>query len=152
MTPEQEHNLVSRICAGNTEAEDWMQSMRLFVHLIDDIIDEDLDPQHKQRGAERLCQMGALALHLYTHDFFRKNQGALHGAMLNATMDYANSVAWEDLEGWRGEASDWLRHGSIRVVALIAAICGGYRHARPFSEELWTLAYALHHDKEGRPT
>ena len=45
MTPEQEHNLVLRLCHGNTEAIDWTQRMNEYAHLIDDIVDEDLLPE-----------------------------------------------------------------------------------------------------------
>lgn len=149
MTPEQEHNLVLRICHGNTEAIDWTQRMNEYAHLIDDIVDEDLAPEHRQRGVERICKAQAIALYLYTHRFFQQNQGALTQSMLAQTSDYVTSVKWEKETGWKVTCADWLRHGTIRTLEAIATACGGYLHMRAFSEELWTLAYDLHHDKEG---
>lgn len=151
MTPEEEHDLVLRICAGNDDATQWMQSLRAFVHLSDDIVDEDLAPEHKKRGAERLCQLHALALQLYTHPFFKKHEGPLHAAQLSNLVAYADSVQWEGETGWKGTCADWLRHGGIEVVMIIAAAVGGYDHMRSFSQELRTLAYELHHDAEGKP-
>jgi hypothetical protein len=151
MTPQQEHELVKRVCAGDAQAEDWMQGLRAYVHLSDDIVDEDLAPEHKVRGAERLCQLSALSIKLCTHPFFLKHQGPLHGAMLSNLVAYADSVQWETEPGWKGTCADWLRHGGIEVVMIIAAAVGGYEHMRSFSQELRTLAYDLHHDEEGKP-
>jgi hypothetical protein len=150
ITPEQEHELVKRICKGDTEAEDWMQGIRSYCHLSDDIIDEDIAPIHKKRGAERMCQLGALSIQLYCHPFFRKHQDALYGAMLSNIVAYADSVQWEGEDGWKGVCSDWLRHGGIEIVLIIAAAVGGYAHMRSFSQELRTMAYELHHDQEGK--
>lgn len=151
MTPEQEHDLVLRICAGNDDATQWMQLIRAWVHLSDDIVDEDMAPEHRKRGAERLCQLGALSLRLYTHPFFKRHEGPLHGAQLSNLVTYADSVQWEGEAGWKGTCADWLRHGGIEMVMIIAAAVGGYEHMRSFSQELRSLAYELHHDAEGKP-
>lgn len=151
MTQQEEYELVKKICAGDAEAEDWMQGIRAYCHLSDDIVDEDLAPEHKRRGTERLCSLGALHLKLLAHPFYRKHQGPLHGAMLSNLVAYADSVAWEGESGWKGTCADWLRHGGIEIVMIIAAAVGGYEHMRSFSQELRTLAYDLHHDEEGKP-
>jgi hypothetical protein len=117
--------------------------------LIDDIVDQDMSPEHRVRGAERICKAQALSLFLYTHSFFLKNSGALIQAVLSQTSDYVTSVTWEQETGWKKTCADWLRHGQIRTLETIATICGGYLHMRAFSEELWTLAYNLHHDGNG---
>lgn len=149
MTPTQEHNLTLRICNGNTEALDWMQRMNEYAHLVDDIVDENMAPEHRIQGAERMGKACMLSLYLYTHPFFLKNQGALTQSMSSQTTDWVTSVAWEKASGWRATCSDWLRHGTIRTLQTIASACGGYLHMHSFSEELWTLAYDLHHEKNG---
>jgi hypothetical protein len=149
MDQKTEHDLVIRICRGNKEAEQWMQLIRIYVHLVDDIIDEDIASANRQRGTERMCALGALNMRLHTHPFFLQNGAALHTAMLSNIVAYADSVAWENETGWKKTCSDWLRHGSIEIVMIIAAICGGYEHMRSVSQELRTLAYEKHHDANG---
>ena len=150
MSPVTEHELTLRICNGNKEAEDWMQLMRRYIHVSDDLIDEDIPAAKKLSGAERMCSMGALALRMYSHPFYVKNSNALHAIMLINFAAYTQSVKWENEEGWKGVCADWLRHGGIYVLQIIAAICGGYDHMVSFNDELWTLAYDLHHDPEGK--
>lgn len=144
MTPQQEHDLVKRICNGNTEAEQWIQLMRLYVHLIDDIIDEDLVKLDRARGAKRICQMGVMALSLFTAPFFLKNSAALSTIITSMTVAYWDSVGWEAETGWKRDCSNWIRHGHIEVCIIIACICGGYEHATSVSKELRQLAHELH--------
>lgn len=139
-----------RICNGSEEAFDWMQMGRIYIHEIDDLIDEDIARgAHHAQAAQRVCRIGAIALDLYTHSFFLKNAAALKAAMMLNTINYADSVAWEDSKvDWQRQFSDWSRHGWIDVCLTIARICGGYDHAKAISLELRTNSYVDHHDKE----
>lgn len=141
--------LAVRICNDNQEAKEWLEMLRVFVHVSDDIVDVDVPAASQTSAVERLCFIAALQLKMYTHPFFLKNMHALHGAMLSNLNAYADSVIWEKENGWRKTCSDWLRHGGIEVVMIIAAITGGYDNMRSVSQELRSLAYDLHHDKEG---
>ena len=134
-----------RLCNGNAEALQWIQLGRLYVHEIDDLIDEDLTKAEK---AEKACTIGALALDLYTHPFFLKNMAVLRSHMLLNTSDYLDSVNCENEPGWKQPFSDWFRHGWVNVVLIVAEICGGYANMRNESMELRTMAYQAHHDGE----
>lgn len=135
---------VVRLCNGNAEALDWIQIGRLYVHEIDDLVDEEFT---KQAKAEQVCKIGALALCLYTHPFFLKNMAVLRSAMMINTNTYLDSVMWEESDvAWKRQFSDWARHGWIQVVLIVAEICGGYISMSSASRELWTMAYVAHHD------
>lgn len=135
---------VIRLCQGNKEALDWIQLGRMYVHEIDDLIDEE---NTKLARAEQVCKIGALALCLYTHPFFLKNMAVLRSAMMLNTNNYLDSVQWENSEmEWRKQFSDWARHGWIDIVLVVAEICGGYTNMRNESMELRTMSYLAHHD------
>lgn len=131
-----------------------MQIGRAYIHEIDDLIDVDIPKGDKVRGAERACRIGALALALYTHPFFVKHSQALGGAMLVNTINYRDSVRFEaSTVPWQRNYSDWARHGWLDVCKLVAALCpGGYDVAAAESPAMIAVAYANHHDGEGKPT
>jgi len=118
---------------------------RLYVHEIDDLIDEELTKAEK---AEKACTIGALALDLYTHPFFLKNMAVLRSHMLLNTNNYLDSVNCENEPGWKAPFSDWARHGWVDLVLVVAEICGGYANMRNESMELRTMSYMSHHDGE----
>jgi hypothetical protein len=148
-----DHQSVMRICNGNAKAAEWINIGRIYVHLIDDIIDEDLDGGHRARGAERICGMGACAIKLYSHDFYIENRERLSTLMTLITGLYATSVRYEgsDVE-WKKNFSDWSRHSWLLVVLSVADICGGlrgYENMRNISDELWEQSFVEHHDHSG---
>jgi hypothetical protein len=148
-----DHASVLRLCSGNAEAVDWIQLGRLYCHEIDDLIDEYVKAGDKCKAAERACYIGGLAIALYTHPFFLKNMPALKSAMLLCTLKYRDSVLMEQSNiRWQHEFSDWARHSWIEVCLVVSEICGGYCHARAQSLELWTVAFADHHDSNQHPT
>ena len=143
---------VIKLCCGNEVAIQWLQLGRRYVHLIDDVIDEDIPQANQARGAERICEIGALAIDLYTHPFFLANREALAQAMMTNTNSYADSVAWEKSgTKWKRDFSDWARHGWVEVALVVASICGGYRHMRAMSQELRTVCYMDHHKPDTTP-
>lgn len=148
-----DRNSLLRLCNGNVEAVEWLQLGRIYCHEIDDLIDEDVPAAARARAAERACRIGAMALRLYSHPFFQKNIQALGYAMMINTINYADSVAWEDSKtDWQKSYSDWARHGWLDVALVVASICGGYDVARNESRELRAVAYADHHSKTGNAT
>lgn len=141
-----DHAVATRLCAGNKEALEWLQLGRVWCHLSDDIVDEDLKDGNRQRGAERLCRLGSLSLDLYTHPFFLEHGPALKQAMKTNISNYAMSLKWEDSKvEWQRNFSDWSRHGWLNVCMAVAEICGGYDHMMSLQEEAWTMAFADHH-------
>ena len=143
---------VKRLCNGIQEAVDWIQLGRVYCHEIDDLIDEDLPKALRQRGAQRACRIGAMAIDLYTHPFFLKNMATLKAAMKTCTHQYAESVAWEESQvEWQKNYADWARHSWLDVCLTVAEICGGWDHRVSVAEELRTVSYVDHHE-EGKPT
>jgi hypothetical protein len=146
-----DHAQIVRLCRGNTEALEWIEIGRRYVHEIDDLIDEDVPRGDRRAAAERACRIGALAIQLYSHPFFLKHGAALSQAMLTNTNNYADSVRWEESgTKWQREFSDWARHGWLDVALLVAYICGGYENMRNESAELRAVSYSDHHDDGGK--
>ncbi len=142
----------------------FLHLWREYVHLIDDIVDEDLAGRSQEpgvrsqngdraRGIERINRMGAMAVMLYTHPFFLKNAGALRQVVLNCTNAYADSALWEHSEvDWQRQWADHYRHFGAEMVLAVASSCGGYEHMRSFSPELRCICWHEHHTPTGEPT
>lgn len=140
---------VLRLCNGNEEAMEWVQLGRRYCHEIDDLIDETIPKADARGGLERVCRIGVMAMQVYTHPFFLKHREALSAAMMLNTVNYRDSVLCEAGADWRGQFSDWARHGWIDVVLLVGLICGGYETVINESLALREVAYTLHHDSAG---
>lgn len=141
---------VARLCNGNTEAFEWIQMGRLYCHAIDDLIDETVPKGDRMEAATQVCRIGAMALRLYTHPFFLKNHQALTSVMMVNTINYRDSVLWENSTvEWQRQFSDWGRHGWTDVALVVGELCGGYDAISNESLEIRTTSYVNHHDKRG---
>jgi hypothetical protein len=138
--------LIRRICNGDAEAMDFLANWWApYCHEIDDIIDGE------RTAPEQVLSTFARAAGLYTHPFFLKHGAALRAAALSVTATYADTVAWEKSGvKWQREWADYHRHCSNEMVLAVATICGGYDHARAVMPELRAIAYAEHHDRNGK--
>jgi hypothetical protein len=138
--------LIERVCLGNAEAMEWLaRYWSPYVHAIDDIVDGDTP------GAEALLRTFALAAQVYTHPFFLRHGLELRQLVINITILYADSVAWEkSAMPWQREWADHNRHVGMEVVVAVAHILGGYDHARAISREQRVICYVEHHDLEGK--
>ena len=145
-------NLLELTC-GNEEAADWIIMGREYIHLYDDIVDENMIPGGDlEQGKIRVLRMAGLALELYTHKWFQRNALLLSPVMLMANFHYADSVEWEKSDvAWKRQASDWYRHGWLDAVLLTAYLCGGYDHASKMSKAFKQIAWSQHHDENGNP-
>lgn len=141
-----------RLCNGNKEAMEWVQMGRLYCHEIDDLVDETIPAADTAVGVDRVCRIGMMALHLYTHPFFLKHSEALSAAMMVNTINYRDSVRCEKGNEWQRQFSDWARHGWIGVVQVVGLICSGYDVVAQESLGLWAVAHGLHHDDTGKAT
>lgn len=146
---ELDNNSLFRLCAGDQVAMHWVQLGARYCHLADDQIDTpEKDPV---AAARKACQLGALALELYTHPFFIKNMAALKYALLRNIHAYENSVAWEQSGTvWQSNYSDWARHGWIEVCTTVGDLCGGYGSTSAELPEMIAMAYANHHAIDGK--
>jgi hypothetical protein len=137
-----------RLTNGNELAADFIGLGRVYAHLMDDIIDEQLSRQESNR---MVLRMGAMALELYSHPFYQRNVSALFPVMIRSQSAYLDSCEWEKEDGWKKAYSDWARHSWLEVVLMTAYICGGWEHMRKFEPAARLASYALHHDEKGRP-
>lgn len=134
------------LTCGNQSAIDFLVLWRRYVHHIDDLIDGDL------KGPEAMLGVFMQAAFVYTHPFFLEHMMELRQIAINCTNAYADSVMWEKSDvAWRREFADHYRHFGTEMVIVIAAICGGYAHARKVSPMLRELCWAGHHDERGSP-
>ena len=139
--------LVERVCRGDREAMDFLANFwSRYCHGIDDIIDREPVAQNP----EFVLEVFARAIELYSHPFYLKHLAALKQVALNVTAMYADTVAWEKAADWRAAWADLHRHCSIEMVVAVATACGGYAHARAVIPEVRMVAYAEHHDREGK--
>lgn len=141
-----------RLTKGNETAADWIAMGRVYIHLLDDIIDEDLAPNgDRKQGIQRVLRLAAMALELYSHPWFRQNALLLSSVMLIANVNFADSVDWEQAtEDWKRQWSDWSRHGWLDAVLLTAYLCGGYEHMASMSKAVRQIAWEQHHDETGK--
>lgn len=132
-----------RVTCGNESAADFLKHWSAYVHGIDDIIDEDV-------SNEAILETFMLAAFVYTHPFFVANLMALRQIAINCTNAYADTVAWEKSEeAWKQNFSDHYRHFGAEMVVAVAALCGGYRHARQVSPTLREICWTEHHNAKG---
>jgi len=135
-----------RVTCGNDSAADFLKHWSAYVHGIDDIIDES-------PGPESILETFMLAAFVYTHPFFVANMVQLRQIAVNCTNAYADTVMWEKSdEAWRKNFSDHYRHFGAEMVIAVAALCGGYHHARMISPALRELCWREHHNEKGEVT
>lgn len=145
-----EQAFFERITLGNKEAQDFLRCYGAYIHLVDDCIDEKLEPEIKLEAF--VC-----ARDVYTHPFLLKNP-SLKMVDVCCTNAFADSVAWEksDVE-WKRQWSDHYRHfGSEMALAVAYIVAGGGRegheHMRSISLEMRTSVWAAHHNSKGEAT
>jgi hypothetical protein len=132
------------LTCNNEDASDFLYKWRRYVHDIDDIIDGD------KTGSEFIIATFMSAAYLYAHPFYLANLAALQQIVVNCTNAYADSVAWEKSDTpWKREFSDHYRHFGMEMAIAVAAICGGYNHAREVSLTLREICYHGHHNEKG---
>jgi hypothetical protein len=148
MTRQQmDSSLLQRVCQGNPEAMDFLANhWSPYVHEIDDIMDGD------RPGKREQLMTFARACVLFSHPFYLRHLAALKQIVLNVTVAYADSVAWEqaDATAWQKAWSDHNRHCGLEMVIAIATICGGHELAFAISQEQRTLCQVDHHDRQGK--
>ena len=134
--------LLNRICCGNAEAADWLAHYwNPYVHEVDDIVDgERTDPRDWLKTFAR-------AALVFSHPFYLKHLPTLRAIVLNITVTYADSVAWEQSpDAWKRDWADHNRHAGMDMVLAVAAICGGLDAAFAVSQEQREICYHEHHD------
>jgi len=139
--------LLQRITLGDAEAADFLANhWSPYVHEIDDI----MDGERTQRRA--MLMTFARAAVLFSHPFYLKHLAALRQLVINITVAYADSVAWEKSgDEWKRAWADHYRHIGMEMVVAVAHICGGHEHAFAICQEQRCICHHDHHDREGAP-
>lgn len=134
----------------NPDALLWIQAYGLFVHAVDDIIDNDA-PKDKTRQ-QLILQTFEFAESVYSNHFYIKHIGTLRPLIKMTSNAYMDSVLWEGAdEPWKRQVSDALRQIGNEVLLAVIEICGGFNARRQASLEIRQVSWHAHHLKDGTP-
>lgn len=127
------------------EALDFVIEYRNYIHMIDDIIDED-------RSNEKLLEAFAKASEIFSMPFWRKHAHLLVMIEQSINNTYADSTQWEksDVEWIKRDASV-LRHSGIDMFFSVINLVCGREKLRDISSAFRQQAHRLHMDKDLQP-
>lgn len=134
-------DIYSDACMGNADAMAFMLSFHAYCHLIDDVVDGDVE-----RSDENLFKILMHANALYSTPFYLSNAWRLQPVIASITSTYADSVAWEKSDvKWKRDVADIIRMCGNDMITTIAWIVGGWPHMRSISLRLREAAYHSQH-------
>lgn len=138
--------VVKTAANGNAEAQAFLVAWLRWIHLIDDITDGDLPPQHTVRVARWSCD-------LFCCPFFQRYSQCLMPSIQLMACAFEDSL---DLASspypHERTIADVIRHTGGDMIRLVAFITGGYELMRTISVPLRKICYADHHAADGTPT
>lgn len=141
---QQPAELLKRV--GDPVAVDWLVKYNAYCHIVDDLVDGDVDP--KTGALEAALQ----AMTLYSHPFWIQNHVRLLAVARLCHLNYADSVDWEDSpHKWQRAEADTIRHCGSDMVRAVVDLIGGMDEARRISPILRIIGYEDHHDAQGNP-
>ncbi len=141
---------LKRLCKDNELALQFMRIWHRWVHMIDDLVDGELN---KDTWREQVIQTFAVGILTLSHPFYQRNVDALRLAAVMIANTYADTVQWEKSDKeWQRQWADHHRHCAAQMALAVAALVGGFEHMRTISGELNEICYELHHDESGKPT
>ncbi len=135
-------SIYRRAANGNAEAFNWLISWSIYVHGIDDLIDEP------NSDYERFLAALALGNCLYSNQFYQRNVVALWSVVRLVTNNYADSLIMVDAaEPWKKQWGDALRFAGNEMAVAVAGLpeCGGYSNMRKVSMALREDSWKEHH-------
>lgn len=128
----------------------WMLSYGIYVHAIDDIIDQDI-PGNEVRE-QFMLKTFEFAECIFSNIFYINNLSKLRPLIKMASYTYMNSVLWEhSKEEWKKKVADHLRQQGNNVVLAVVEICSGIDARNRASIELMEISYKTHHLEDGTP-
>lgn len=128
----------------NIEAFNFLNFFHDYVHGIDDLID------NKERDPEKFLALLVKANLLYSMPYYTRHAHRLHLLVAQITNAYADSVAWEKDDKWKGKWADVLRFAGNDMVLAVAFIEGNFDAMRKLSPILKEIAWSQHHDVQGK--
>lgn len=132
-----------KLLAHNPEAIDFIKAHNDFVHIVDDVVDEEMIPLDKAEAFRA-------AWSYYHHPYYLKHIGNLSMLALINHIFYQTSVLWEkDTDPVKVTAAGTLRHNSIGMLfAVIAIECGAATANRVAADFFEHTLLAHKDDKE----
>ncbi len=139
-------DFLAKYLASNPDAFLWAISYGLYVHMIDDIIDQD------KTDSEHILKTFELAAQIYSFPFYINNMHMLYPLVKMASNCYMDSVLMEKFpSSWNRNYADMLRQNGNEVILACIEIVNGINVRRHASMELRQISYQMHHDELGNP-
>lgn len=142
-TEQQTQERIARLCNGDTDAMDFLARWAKLAHRVDDFVDGEI------LGNENFLGIIAQCFALAAHPFYVRHLPYLFG-IVNAVLHlYADSVKFENAgEEWKQQFANCYRHAGNEMLLAVGNLCGGFDHAREFSEKQREICYATQHPEE----
>lgn len=132
-----------RYLGPDPDALAWVTLYSIYVHAIDDIIDEEKDPEFILRTFE-------LAAILYNNNWYLSHFNELYPLIKMASNSYMDSVEFEKSDkAWKNHVADIIRQNVNELVLACIEIVSGYNAKREASSILRELSYFAHHRIDG---
>lgn len=128
----------------------WALGYAVYVHAIDDIIDQDIpSDQTRQMFILRTFEYAEA---IYSNHWYITHIAQLRPLVKMASNTYMDSVLWEKSpEEYKRKIADQLRCAGNELMLAIVEIVSGIDARREASLELRELSYKTHHTIEGEP-
>lgn len=134
----------------NADAILWLLGYGIYVHAIDDIIDEEI-PKDSIKN-EFILKNFEFAETIYTNIYYLKNLHKLRPLVKLASNTYMDAVQMEKSnEKWKRNYADILRTMGNELILAVIEIERGLNVRREASMELRELSYKTHHTQFGAP-
>lgn len=131
---------------GN-EAKAFLVNFGLYCHMIDDLIDGEVENKPEQFAATLM-----LATNIYSCAFYSNHQQQLYHAVHLIHHMYFDSVQMERSNVlWKREQADTLKSAGIQMTMTIIEILGGGSKRRELAQLVYEHSYKAQHDEAGNP-
>lgn len=111
----------------------------LYIHMIDDIIDEPI------KDPELILKAQSLANEIYSNIFYQQNTAMLSMVEALINNDYADSVLWEkSVSSWQQSHADVLRHSGYHMFFAVVILLAGRDKLREISARFRTFSHRKH--------
>ena len=128
----------------------WVVAYAIYVHSIDDIIDDEIP--NGENKHQFILKNFEFAEVVYSNNFYLENITRLRPLVKMASNCYMDSVALEKSSKPHHKIiADHLRSNGNEVVLACVEICNGIDIRNKASLELREISYSTHHDQLGNP-
>lgn len=135
---------IAEIFKDHPDAWEWIKAYNAYGHMIDDVIDERLDPNL----VLRLCATAEL---LFSMPFYLANKPRIDAVNEVIRSQYYDSIKWEKSTAkyFRDQAK-CLSHCGIEMFFCVIRIIAGELVAREVSTEFRRRTFVLHKDDSAK--